>query len=565
MMDRNSRLRWDTAARNGRGTVGRAKCLRHSCLRFCRAWCAVFLGLMTVARAVAAEYEGQYELELAGMMPNGRDMTLMLDVRDGKVASAFGLARRYNGRGHLVVADKLTFGDRRIIGPLDITIIPDPWVPKDGKEQGCKVELDVAMENAGIAGKYVGSCAGEERKGAVTGKKLPNTGREGRYKLRLFQALRRLAPARGFTGPNVKYAIDMWLTFRIDKKGNAIDAQFETPVPDYRRYCALVESIDVDFKGAELEVDLVADVDHGGQGRSGGDTRRERYEYELKGVAIGDDVMGRYAGKVKGVRDENIPFLGSIERGDPVRPGEASAFMRMHDAMQNEYPIILFFSISDPKHIHGHAYASGYNHQPQAVDCSKLVREGNRIEGPMVVSVYPDCYHDHNVFFDMKYDIDVEIERGIVKGKFKGADRGEKTKGVITGELRRKKPPIAGPKGLAAYELSAGWVMPKAKDKSIVVRYELEDGRMSKTVVLGAKTKKPVDGLDVKSSDIAINADELKASVAYELSGRGGGKYEFAFTAKISGDRCSGFWRGKHDGKHILVKSSKSGGRLVLK
>ena len=514
--------------------------------------------------AVAGEFDGQYELGLAEVLPGGKTLTLMLDVRDHKAASAFALGRKYNGRGHKVDATGLTFGDRRIIGPVNVTIIPDPWVPGDHKERVCKLELDVVLEKAGAKGKYVGSYAGEERKGAVTGKKLPEASIEGRYKLKMFQALRRLKPTPWWGGGNARYAIDMWLTFRVDRKGRAMDAQLESPVPDYRRYSALVRSIDIDFDGAEFTVKVAADVDHGGQAQKKKDARREKYKYELRGAVIGNDVVGRYDGKVAEIDDKDVPFMGSVQRGDPLNPDVSGAFMRMHDAMQNEYPIILFLSVSDPKNIHGFGYASGYNHQPQAVDCTKLEREGNRIEGRMVVSVYPDCYHSHNVFFDMKYDIDVEIERGVIKGKFKGEDRGTETKGVITGELRTKKPPLADPKGLAAYELSAGWAMAKAQSKSIIVRYELENGKLSKTIVLDAKTRQPID-VDMKNADIEVNGDQIYAGVMYELEGQGAGKYEFSFTAMINGDRCNGFWRGGHNGKHILVKSSKSGGRLIAK
>ncbi|MFC1462677.1 hypothetical protein ACFLQU_03635 [Verrucomicrobiota bacterium] len=557
--------RWDAAARNGRGTAERMKCLRHLRRRFCRPWLvAVASVLMALPASAGGQGDGQYELELAGVLPNARALTLMLDVRGGKVASAFALGRKYNGRGHIVDAAGVTVADRRIIGPVNVTIIPDPWVPRDHKERTCKLELDVVFQEAGATGKYVGTYDGEERKGVVTGKKLPNAGREGRYKLKMFQALRRLKPTPWWGGGNATYAIDMWLTFRVDKRGRAVDAQLESPVPDYRRYCALVRSIDVDFDGAEFRATVKADVDHGGQAQKKKDARREKYEYELRGAVIGNDVVGRYDGEVAEIHDKDIPFMGSVDRGPIPDPNSATVFMRLHTAMQSEFPVLLYLSVSDPRHIHGLAYAPGYNHQPHAVDCTRLERKGNRIEGPMVVSIYPDCYHSQTVFFDMKYELDAEIERGVVNGKFKGEDRGKDTKGVITGELRPKKPPVAGPKGLAAYELSVGWAMAKAKSKSIVVRYELEDGKLSKTAVLDAKTKKPMD-VEIKNSDIKVNGDQINASVIYEMTGKGAGKYEFSFSAKIDGDRCGGFWRGRHNGENILVKSAKSGGRLVAK
>ena len=141
------------------------------------------------------------------------------------------------------------------------------------------------LKDGNATGSYTGAYDTETRKGGVSGEALPRTGPAGRYRLKLFQALRAAAPNALVERQEQRYAIDMWLTFRIDENGKAIDAQLESPVPDYRRYSARVASIDVRFDGSAFTGTVVADIDHGGQGKNarGGCTRHERYTYEMAG------------------------------------------------------------------------------------------------------------------------------------------------------------------------------------------------------------------------------------------------------------------------------------------
>ena len=101
---------------------------------------AMLMAWMWAATSAGAEV---YRLELADVLPGGKALKLMLDVKEGRVVNAFGLGRRYNGRGHGVDASGLTVADDRIAGPVTVTVMPDPWVPKDHKERTCKLALDV--------------------------------------------------------------------------------------------------------------------------------------------------------------------------------------------------------------------------------------------------------------------------------------------------------------------------------------------------------------------------------------------------------------------------------------
>lgn len=522
---------------------------------------AVLLALTPLAWADA---DGQYELALEKVLPGEKALTLHLDVQQGKVVTAFATAKTYNGRAHDVDAAKLTVADGAITGTVGATINADPWVPKDGKPRACTFDLDVKIKDGAAAGTYKGTYAAEARSGAVTGAKLPAAAPRGRYRIKCFQAMRRLAPARGFTGSNADYALDMWLSFRIDGTGRAIDALFESPVPDYRRYSAIVKSINVKHRASRLTVQAVVDVDHGGQGRADGDTRYEQYAYTLHAMTIGDWVVGRYDAGVKELDDRGIAFLGTIDRSDPPAPDAAIGFLRLHGAMKQRHPVLLYLSLTDGDRIHGMAYAPGYNHQPQAVDASRLKRKGGQIEGKVTVSVYPDCYHDQDVFFDIHHDVKARIERGVIAGRFKGSDRGESCEGPITGELRPKAPPAATLANLAVCELSLGFCMPQSANKQAMVRLAYGGGKLRKAEVIhpGSRAVLPAK---VERAEIAIDGDRLTGSCAFDLDARsaGAGRYEYTFAATINGDRLGGYWRGKHDGRNILTKSAKLGGILT--
>ena len=115
----------------------------------------------------------------------------------------------------------------------------------------------------------------------------------------------RLAPRPGVrAGPNTNYALDMILSFTW-RDGRATGSIFESLVPDYRRYSAIVRKLDVRRDGARWTGTALIDVDHGDDPRprigSGG--RYEQYTYTLNGFAMGDVVAGRFDTAVGQIRD----------------------------------------------------------------------------------------------------------------------------------------------------------------------------------------------------------------------------------------------------------------------
>ena len=72
--------------------------------------------------------------------------------------------------------------------------------------------------------------------------------------------------------------------------------------------------------------------------------------------------------------------------------------------------------------------------------------------------------------------------------------------------------------------------MPGTRHPSFIVRYELQGGKVAKTTLIAAKTKQPLDAT-VTRSEFRMNADELTASVAFDLAEKAR-KYEYDFVTQ---------------------------------
>ena len=543
-------------------------------------WVAlVWLAAAPVAGADGAKAEAgesACRLALAGALPDGKPLLLYLDIRGGSVGAAFGTSPTYNKAAHDVDASGLALEGGAVTGTVKVTVNADLWVPRDGRSVPCAYALDVRREGEGFAGTYTGTYGGESKSGSVVGEAFAPDERPARYRLGLGQALRRLAPRQGVGGSNTEYALDMWLSFEM-ADGRARDARFESPVPDYRPYSAIVERLEVTREGAALKGTATITVDYGRDpgDRYGSDAKRvEAYTYTLKGLAIGDAAVGAFDARVGAIDDRGRHFAGTVTHEPAPRPEASVGFLRCHGAMRGRAPVLLYLSLSDGERIHGYAYAPGYNHQPHTVDASGLTRDGDVVKGAVTVSVAPDCYKPPERF-DVELAVDARIERGVIAGTFTSTDGDERFEGRVTGDLRPKKAPAATPETLATCELDLGYCLPSGpmprknweahQPNYASVRFHFKDGALERTEVFNPHDAGALKAT-VDRADMRLVGDRIAGSVAFmvpEAAVAGTGRYEFTFEGIVNGDRVSGFWRGKHEGKDILTKSAKLGGRLT--
>jgi hypothetical protein len=519
-----------------------------------------------------------YELVLEQAAGDGQPLSIFLSLQRGKVHAAFGVAETYNHRPHDVDASGLAWEGDRLAGEIAVTINPDFWVPADGKPVPCRYRIDAKRSGRRVAGHYTGTFGDEARSGEVAGNGVPIGGPERqRVRMQLYQALRRLAPRPGVkVGPNTNYALDMILSFTW-RDGRATGAIFESLVPDYRRYGAIVRKLDVRRDGARWTGTAVIDVDHGEdpQPRIGSGSRFEQYTYTLKGLAMGDAVVGRYDTAVGEIRDTGGFVLGDVDRGPAPQPEDSLAFLRCHGAMRDDYPVVLYLATGKGGKVHGCSYCPGWNHQPHPVDASGLTREGDTLRGSVVVNVRPDCYRKPVVYFDLPVDVEAKITDGSIAGTFTCTDEETSRRGAITGELRPKAPPIATIADLRACELSLGYSLPSgpmpksdfrgAKPNHCNVRLHFAGGNYVRGEVFNPHAEDAFEG-EVGEVDFSLDGDRVAGKVRFEITASPvvrRGAYEFRFQAIVDGDQLVGFWQARENGRPIYTKSAKLGGTLT--
>jgi hypothetical protein len=499
---------------------------------------------------------------------DGKPLKLHLRRQGGQVVAAF--ASGYNSRPHDVDISDLKADGDRIGGKLKVKIAPDPWLPADRKSVDCAYAVDMRASERQISGTFNGAFGANACEGAVTGTVAASAQADTyrRFRIRFFNALYKLWQAGG---PNASYALDMNLIFPVTD-GKVGPVQFETIVPDYRRYSAIVQEHDLRLDGHLLVGTVKAMVDTGdqGSGRAKG-PRQELHVYTLRGMVIGGSVAGVCETRVGEVVSKNERFLGTVGFDAPPKPSQSIAFVRLHGAMREAMPVILNLSLNDGGPIHGFAWCPGYNHQPHGVDASGLKLAGQQLAGTVRVTITPDCYRPPE-HFSMDFTVDATVSGAEVAGSFAGDDRGHQTKGAITGELRPRKPPTVGMANLASAELSLGYCLvgggaphqKSANANHAVAKLTFEDGKLTAAHVVHP-TDESVYSAKVDSADLKIDGDRLVGSLVFTIASKAlsEGQYHFTFDATISGDALSGFWRAKHKGQDVLTKSAKLGGKLV--
>ncbi len=507
---------------------------------------------------------------------------LAVDGEAAEVSAAFAVAPAFNRRPHDVDARGLKIADGRIHGPVAVTINPDPWVPEDGRPIACRFELDLKRNGDAISGSYHGLRGGTEVRGAARGSASPAPADDAdrRIRLGLPGALLKLFEARG---PNWRYALDMDLILPM-AGGRVRHARFETPIPDYRGYSAIVQRADLQQQGSTLSGQVEVMVDYGSQGTQRlGLPRTELHRYDLRLMVIGDAVAGRYDVAVGDRTARRVPCLGSVSYEPPPQPRCSIAWLRLHGAMRNDWPVLLNLSLAHPQKVHGFAWAPRYNHQPHGVDASGLTLDGDRLHGQVTVHISPDVYKPPE-WFSMDFDLDVRIERGELVGRFSGVDDGRRREGAITGELRAKREAIV-PIGQAApasdahadgdgdarsitgCRLQFGWSLRggrSAPDHHLVVEVDLDAGRPTRIEPINPADRDAFKA-ESPSAQLTFDGDRLTGEVAFKITdGRvATGRYHYRIEAIVDGDRLIGFWRGTHNGEHILTRSAKLDGHVT--
>jgi hypothetical protein len=536
--------------------------------------------LAAVAAAPAAAAppparDAAYVVRLDKSLPKESALQLHLAVRDGAITAGFAAAPAFNRVVHDLDCAGLRWEDGRLKGQAQGVLHADLYTPADGKPVPYRVDVDCASADDGsIAGTYRGTVGSQACAGTVSGSREPHfdpSAGYARFRVHFLAALERLFRQRG---ANYKYALDMVLTFPV-RSGSIGPLQFETTVPDYRRYCALVESHDLRFERDALAGTVTVLVDYGEQGSAKDFPKRdERYVYTLRAAVIGGTIGGAWDARFGDAEVKGRRFLGTVQRDPPPAPADSIAFLRLHKAMHEDFPVILILGLADDGLLNGYAWCPGYNHQPHAVDATGLRRNGNTLEGDVTVTIAPDCFKPPETFA-MRFRLRAAIDGAEIVGKFEGHDGRKDVRGAVTGELRpkRRAPRPVTPDAIARCRIHLGYALvggakpPPALEKRRPLHadivFSLKGGRPEKVDVVNPEGA-PVFEAAVRASDLRIEGDRVTGFVEFDLRSETvkPGRYRYSFEAIVDGAECVGFWRGALDDKPIYTKSAKLGGRF---
>lgn len=514
--------------------------------------------------------DSQWALILDKVLPGEKPLSVFLDLRAGKITA--GLAKGLNSRIDAVDTSGLTLTGNRLAGSALVSLGADAYTT-DGKALVCDLALDVTTDSAALKGTYKGHCGANTVQNTISGtmSALTDASAYRRFKVRFAGALARMYQAKTI---NWQYALDMDLSV-VFQDGEFRSARFETPVPDYRRYSAMIQSSTFTLSGPHLSGTMTVNVNYGGQGKETKDIRAEVYEYTIDALVIGENVGGTFSAKVDTIAVKDYALKGSVSFGAPPSARQSFAFVRLHGGIKDDQPVLVNLSLSESDPIHGFAYCPSENHQVHAIDASKMKLVGDKLTGEFMVQVYPDIYRRDFQPFELRYSLDANITGAEISGRFSGEDRGVKTSGLVLGELRpRLKSLVSKIEDLRECQIGLGYALvgslqPHEHKRGesanhVDVRLTFQNGRPMSASISSLKTPEAYTAT-FTGSDLKITGNRLTGWVEFTVASKivSEGKYHYDLNAIISGQTFNGFWRGTHNGTTILTKSSKLAGKVI--
>jgi hypothetical protein len=294
-------------------------------------------GFSTAAPAKAGLDNGQFAVILAGFFPGqtkggeAKRLNCYLVRREGKWTSMLATATnmgRPNWNTAIMIVDpsQATLQDKRLTGTLRVTLVPDPWVPKDQKPREAIVTLDAAITGAkdegaiaGISGKWSATIAGDENElkeaklssradGKISGKVGPVQPRDiadASYDLAIYN----LVPGQTSENFHRRRAISLGV-----KAGNIVSARLGQM--DIRHNAYDYETLDAP-KDSEIDEDRFRAVVTFTTDTLDG--QRVAFTLSLQGRRVATFVAGTWQGKYADEQGKDHE-IGGFLRGN-VRPG----------------------------------------------------------------------------------------------------------------------------------------------------------------------------------------------------------------------------------------------------
>jgi len=264
---------------------------------------ALALGLASAkaeGRAAAPKLNpenGVYTLTLDKALEGGKPLTLHLDRRDGAFGLAFATAPTFNRMPHDVDASGLKLVGTTLKGEIEVTINPDPYVPRDHKPVSCAYTIDAAIQYGTLTGAFRGRYGPRAVSGAVVGDLRPR--------------------------PELPRSVNLWLKMEQGVTGSNpwhnrtyISVTLENGRAGRGRFFNNKGAWRGTLDGAELKIDantlagtITATV-------LSGRVRRGTYTFALRGELIGNHVTGKFEAKLGGKIVRTGRFVGGVKAAE---------------------------------------------------------------------------------------------------------------------------------------------------------------------------------------------------------------------------------------------------------
>ncbi len=415
----------------------------------------ILLGVVLVWFAATATAE-VHILTLSGALPDGRDMEMLLDVRNGSVKRSFALAPEFNKVSYRVDAQGLSRTGDKLAGTAVVTITSDGYTPPSGSTDTAAYRIDAKIAAGQIAGTFSGTYTrtgkselregyrtpsappkSEPISGAVSGTagRAAKWGHSVRFALYLDNARAQPAPVSGIRVRTVpRWNLPGFLRFTTSG-GKAKVATLRGFGGHPINY----------FEAEVTETNLVF-----AQGRLTGTVEAvaggRDYRFRLAADVIADRVAGEFTKVVDGKPGMSGRVLGTAEDVSDMRPADAIYYLVLDKAVAahdhktgviGTRQMIVHVPCSKGTFNEGVGFAGTYNHTYFDVKPGGLVLTDRKLTGALEVTVNPDPYvPPDGKPIPCTYAIDAALCDGSIVGRFAGKFGAKDVAGRLSGELR---------------------------------------------------------------------------------------------------------------------------------
>jgi hypothetical protein len=220
-------------------------------------------------------------------------MWVHFDAAAGRFPAALAYTPHFNHAVHEVDASGLKVEDGRLRGRLAVTVLPDPYVPKERQPIACVYTIDARTADGGLAGRFHGAFGPEAVAGTVAGQYRPRQELAGPLAISLKME-------EGVTG-GPPWHNRSYIAFTLDG-GKARRGSFAN---NKDAWTGTFDRADLGLVDGLLAGTIDCTV-------RTGRVKLGTYTFTLDGHVVGDQLMGDYTSQLDGRVVKSGKFMGTL-------------------------------------------------------------------------------------------------------------------------------------------------------------------------------------------------------------------------------------------------------------